>query len=128
MMGKMMVQAKRVVYRKKSDLSNPFNWREVRLSLPGSKDYRPSLPWVIKCRENGHLASEVYLYADDGRCTGHNLNKCWVASRKFCLVCLYLGIQNAAEKRTFPLMTPRDWAGSVVHTTPSVVATITRER
>ena len=70
----MLTHVKYLVYGDRGDPSNPFRWHAVRLNLPGSKDYDPSLPWVSKVRLDGLVACEVYFYVDDGRITGPTLH------------------------------------------------------
>lgn len=67
-----MIRLKFVAYGNKEDPDNPFQWDRVVYNLPGSTDYDSSKPWVMKLRRDGHLASEVYIYVDDGRATGHD--------------------------------------------------------
>ena len=57
----LVIVAKHVAYGDRNDDRNPFQWKMVRLNLPGSHDYDPSLPWVAKYRADGHVASDVYL-------------------------------------------------------------------
>jgi hypothetical protein len=45
------------VYGDRKDRTNPYHWTRVEFNLPGSKGYRSDLPWVMKLREDGHLAA-----------------------------------------------------------------------
>ena len=45
-----MLWSEDIVRGNKSHPNNPFRWSYVRLNLPGSEDYHPSLPWVSKLR------------------------------------------------------------------------------
>jgi hypothetical protein len=83
---------------------------------------------VYKVRSDGHIASDVFLYVDDGRLTGHDEEQCWQAARRFCSMCSYLGIQDASRKRTTPSQTPGPWAGSVVHTKDQLVALVSQKK
>lgn len=121
----MLIKLKFISYGDRQDANNPFNWERVQLNLPGSPDYDPSLPWVMKIRGDGHLASDIYVYVDDGRATGWNFVECWRAVRRFCSVCSHRGVQDASRKRTKPTQEPGPWAGTVVHTKDQVSATIT---
>ena len=94
----MLIKLKFVAYGDRRLLTNPFAWEEVQLNLPGSHGYNPSLPWVMKVRSDGHLASEVYVYVDDGRATGWSAQECWRAVRRFCGVCSHRGVQDASRK------------------------------
>ena len=79
----------------------------------------------MKVRFDEHLACEIYIYVDDGRLTGYAKLICWKAARQFCAVLGYLGIQDAARKRTEPSREAGPWSGSVVHTADGVQATVT---
>ena len=122
----LMIKAKFLAYGDRTLVDNPFRWKIVKLNLPGSATYNAKLPWVMKLREDGQLACEVYVYVDDGRITGHNKVECWKATRQFCASLQKLGIQDASRKRTEPSLMPGPWAGTVVHTETEVVATVTQ--
>jgi hypothetical protein len=124
----MAIIAKETAYGDRNKQSNPFKWKRVVLNLPGTPHYDSSYPWVYKVREDGHIASDIFLYVDDGRPTGFSEEQCWQASRRFCSICSYLGIQDAARKRTTPSQTPGPWAGSVVHTKGEVVALVSQKK
>ena len=55
----LMIKAKFIAYGDRRIRTNPFHWDRVVLNLPGSADYNPSLPWVMKVRFDDHLACEV---------------------------------------------------------------------
>jgi len=124
----LMVRAKFIAYGDRRDTKNPFHWERVVLNIPGSEDYDPTKPWVMKVRVDGHVACEVYVYVDDGRMTGHSRGICWKASRRFCAILNALGIQEAARKRSEPSMHPGPWAGSVTNTEGEVKVTVSREK
>ena len=124
----LLTTAKHIAYGDRHDESNPFQWKASRLNLPGDEKYDPSKPWVMKIRIDGHIASEVYIYVDDGRIIGHSEISCWEAAKRFCAICNSLGIQDASRKRTAPSRTPGPWAGTVIHTKDGVVATVTEEK
>ena len=124
----MALIARDMAYGDRTDPNNPFQWESVELNLPGQFGYDPTLPWVYKLRSDGHLASELYLYVDDGRPTGFSPRQCWLAARRFCSMCSYLGIQDASRKRTSPSQTPGPWAGSVVHTDDKLVALVSQKK
>eukprot|EP00980_Cylindrotheca_fusiformis_P016627 scaffold4978_cov106-Cylindrotheca_fusiformis.AAC.1 len=42
--------AKETVLGDRTDSDNAYRWDVVRLNLPGSKEYDPTLPWVSKIR------------------------------------------------------------------------------
>lgn len=124
-----MIRLKFEAYGDKDDPSNPFQYDRVELNLPGSEGYRPDLPWVMKIRLDNHLASEVFVYVDDGRITGHDEEACWAACRRIASKCSERGVQDASRKRTTPTTTPGSWAGSNTRTDNGVVAaTVSKER
>ena len=47
----------------------------------------------MKVKSDGHLASEVFIYVDDGRIIAHSDLVCWQAEKRFCYICNSLGIQ-----------------------------------
>ena len=49
------------VYGDRKDQTNPYHWARVEFNLPGSKGYRSDLPWIMKLREDGHLAVEIFV-------------------------------------------------------------------
>ena len=116
----LMIMAKREAYGDHRDQKGPFHWGKIVLNLPGTRDYDPTLPWVMKVRYDGHLACEVYVYVDDGKVTGWNRAACWAAASRFSKIMARLGIQDASRKRTEPSTTPGPWAGSVAHTQSGV--------
>ena len=120
-----MIKAKYLAYGDRKDRNNPFHWDHITLNLPGAANYNPTLPWVMKVRSDDHLGCEIYVYVDDGRITGWCKLACWRAARSFCSILSFLGIQDASRKRTEPVPDPGPWAGTVVHTTGEVKATVT---
>ena len=124
----MTVVAKLAAYGDKNHPANPFQWEDVVMNLPGQPDYDPTYPWVYKRRIDGHIASNIFLYVDDGRPTGFDEKQCWALSKRFCSVCSQLGVQDAARKRTTPSQTPGSWGGSVVHTRDALVALVTQKK
>jgi hypothetical protein len=59
-----------------SDPTNPFQWSQDRLNLPGSSTYNPLLPWVSRLRSDGTLAAGVPRYVDDQRPVGNSVDDC----------------------------------------------------
>jgi hypothetical protein len=110
------IRLKLEVYGDRRVLSNPFHWDRVEFNLPGSKGYRSDLPWVMKIRCDGHLATEVYVYVNDGWVTGHSAEQTALGARAYGAGCTRLGVQDASRKRTMPTHTPGPWAGTVTHT------------
>lgn len=108
--------AREVALGDRHDQTNAFRWKLVRLNLPGSPDYDPSLPWVAKYRSDGTLAADLFMYVDDGRVTAPNKLECKLATRQAASRLNFLGIQEAARKRRWGSRKPGAWAGSVVTT------------
>jgi hypothetical protein len=80
--GQVMGHAKEFIMGYTNDEQNVYQRKEVRLNLPGSSDYDPSLAWVAKMREDGRVAADLFIYMDDLRPMGMDANECWRASRK----------------------------------------------
>jgi hypothetical protein len=95
---------------------NVFRWDHIKLNLPGSSDYDPTLPWVSKVRVDGKPAADFFVYVDDNRTTGNSEKEAWLAARQVASVCSFLGIQDATRKRRKASKTPGAWAGAVVST------------
>ena len=102
--------------------ANPFHWDRAVLNLPRVKGYRPDLPWVMKLRWDGHLATEVCTYVDNCRVVGFCREICWMAAQRLVSVCTRYGVQDKAAKGAFPTPTPGPWAGTVSHTDKHEVA------
>jgi len=105
--------------------SNPFAFTHVRLNLPGSPQYSPSLPWVSKfnARTNA-IANDVKTYVDDKRVTGASKAACLRATRRAASMLSYLGMQDACRKRVSPSQRAGAWAGSVCHTDDGKVSVL----
>jgi hypothetical protein len=93
---------------------NPMGYDEVRLNLPGSSDYNPSLPRVMKWNQAAKaIAGDVVTFVDDLRASGHSVENSWQVSRQLGSQLQYLGIQDAPRKRRPPSQTPGAWAGGI---------------
>jgi hypothetical protein len=84
----------------------------------------------MKLRTDGHLASEIFVYVDNGtRTAGHSPELTWRTARAYRSSCSRRGIQDASRKRTFPTVMPGYWAGTVTHTEGgSVVGMVSQEK
>jgi hypothetical protein len=60
--------------------SNPFQWRRIRLNLPGSKDYDPCTSWLSKVRADGQVACDIFAFVDNERVMGPDEDLAWQAS------------------------------------------------
>jgi hypothetical protein len=101
---------------------NPFFYDQLRLNLPGSPDYQPSVPWVSKVDSStGCLAGVVKTYVDDKRPTGHSYEHCRRVARRTASTLSYLGMQDASRKREAPSQRAGAWSGVVCHTDTGAV-------
>ncbi|CAJ1960069.1 unnamed protein product [Cylindrotheca closterium] len=115
--------AKEIALGDRKDPKNAFRWDEVKLNLPGSSTYDPSLPWVFKIRwSDGKIAADLFIYVDDGRVTASNKLECKQATRQAASRLNGLGIQEAARKQRWGSQNPGAWAGSLVKTTEDSVS------
>ena len=73
----LLIHVRFISYGKRKDQLNPFQWSHAKLNLPGEESYKPKITWVMKVRSDGHLASEVFIYVDDGRIIAHSQLVCW---------------------------------------------------
>jgi hypothetical protein len=93
---------------------NPMGYHEVRLNLPGSSDYNPSLPRVMKWNQAAKaIAGDVVTFIDDLRASGHWVENSWQVYRQLGSRLQYLGIHDAPRKRRPPSQTLGAWAGGI---------------
>ena len=95
---------------------NPFHYHEVKLNLPGSKDYIPGAPWFATLRKDGSLASLLAIYVDDETIHASTKILAQQSARQVALRERYLGIQDAARKRRPPSQQAGAWVGSIART------------
>ena len=55
-----MIRLKYITYGDRTDLAKSFCWKKTVYNLPGTPDYNPSKPWVMKVWADRHLASKIY--------------------------------------------------------------------
>ncbi len=94
---------------------NPFQWRSIRLNLPGTKDYNPCISWITKRREDGKIACYVLTFVDNEQVVGPSKELTWQASHILASKQSYLGIQDAPRKARPCSQTTGAWAGAIVH-------------
>ena len=105
-----------------------FRWDRIRLNLPGSKDYQPSLPWVSKIRDSDNkIAADGVIFVDDTRSVGNDEAEAWAVTRNIGSTFSYLGLQDASRKRRGVSQTPGAWAGVVVWTNEDGVFNLVAE-
>ena len=123
-----VMYAEEVIAGDHLDPLNVFRWDRVRLNLPGSEAYDPSLPWVSKIRDDdGKIAADFKTFVDDNRHSGSSSQQCWSAGRRVASGLNHLGIQDAARKRRDASQTPGAWAGCVIWTRPDGVFVMVSE-
>jgi hypothetical protein len=115
---KMALVAEEVVMGDRHDSNNPFQWDHVRLNLPGTENYDPTVSWITRIRLDGLIASILLTFVDDERLAGATRELVWQASHRLAQIQAYLGIQDATRKVGLSLQQPRAWAGAVVHSIP----------
>jgi hypothetical protein len=71
------VRLKLEVYGNRQVLTNHFHWDHIKFNLPGSWGYQSDLPWVMKIRANGLLATEIFVYVDNERAIGATADLAW---------------------------------------------------
>jgi hypothetical protein len=105
--------AEEVVQGNRAVAHNPFHWASVRLNLPGSEGYDPSLPWVSRLTSSGHMAGTFKRYVDDLRTVGSTEDACWQVGHRLSTYFAYLGLQVALRKLRPPSQHPGPWAGTI---------------
>ena len=113
-----------------SEPDNPCGFDEVRFNIPGSSDYNPILPWVMKWNaKHNNIAGDAITYMDDIRTVGFSAENAWQVARRLASRLQYMGIQDAPRKRRPPSKTPGAWAGSVQHISEDAVSkTVTQAK
>ena len=106
---------------------NIFRWIKVVLNLPGMIHYTPTRPRVFRIREDGTLAADLFTYIDDLRNTAATFMECWDGMHQVCSRLTWLGLQDAPRKRNAPTLTPRAWAGSILHSDKDAVTVLISE-
>ena len=102
------------------DPENPFQWKEVWLNLPTSKRYDPSLPRVLRIREDGELASTQSTYVDDirgaARDSPQHPTRSVEAARRLKRKMNYFGNQADERKYRPPTLAAGAWRGVIFST------------
>ena len=112
------------------DPTNPCGFDSIRFNIPGSADYTPTLPWVMKWSSRlDNITGDVVTYMDDLRTVGSSAEHAWQVARQLGARLQYLGIQDAPRKRRPPSKTPGAWAGSVHHISATTISkTLTQKK
>jgi hypothetical protein len=102
-----------IIVGDRSDPLNPFFWDSVKLNLPGTSDYNPSMPWVYRWNSRqSQMAAFFGTYIDDIRGGGASEIDCRNTIHRTASRINYLGQQDAPRKRGQATQSPRAWAGS----------------
>jgi hypothetical protein len=98
-----------------NDEKNPMSFDEVKLNLPGMKDYNPTLPKVMKWNSAAHsVAGDVITFVDDVRITGFSKENCRNVHHQFASRIQYLGMQDAPRKFRPPSQDQAGaWTGTI---------------
>ena len=108
--------AEEIIRGDRHDDKNAFQWSQVVLNLPGSKDYNPGKAWIGRLRKDGTLASNFVTFVDDQRLAAVGRDRMIEAGHTLSVREAYLGIQDALRKLRAAGGTcyPGAWAGAVV--------------
>lgn len=100
-----------------SDNNNVFQWDHVKLNLPWTQEYDPSMPRVLLLRSDGELATRKVFFVDDihGATRSRNSDPATQAQRQLAKRMNYYGNQDAARKRRHGSLTPGSWNGVIIH-------------
>jgi hypothetical protein len=104
--------------------TNVFRWDRVVFNLPGSTEYVSNMPKVYRVRKDGTMAGDLFKYMDDLRCTAPSQLEAWAGARQICCRLAWLGLQDAPRKRSDASVTPRAWAGSIIHADKDTVTVL----
>jgi hypothetical protein len=106
------------VKKSPSDISSPFAYAKVIHNLPTSFTWDPSLPRVMRIREDGELASAETNYVDDIHPTARGKDKTnAVILAKFMKSRMnWVGNQADDKKYRPPTCRPGAWKGEIMHT------------
>ena len=77
------------------DIDNPFARHSIHLNLPGTADYNPTLPWMLKIRKDGLMASDIAQHVGNARIMAPTEELAWVCSSKMAKGLTFLGLQDA---------------------------------
>ena len=123
---KMMGWALDVIRGDHKQPDNIFYWSDLRVNLPGTAEFNPTLPTCYKWDNiKQQFSPSFVIYVDDARTSGSTEHDCIGASRRLASICNHLGIQDAARKRRFPSQIPSVWCGAKSLTTSDGIYTST---
>ncbi len=110
---RMYLVSEEIIQGDHHDPNNAFQCHSILLNLPGMRGYKPALSWILKCRNNGTLASDFACFVDDLQITGQGRWQVREAGHAISLRQSYLGIQDTLRKLRSADGTQRlgAWAG-----------------
>ena len=102
------------------------------LNLPGTVEYKPSLPWVMQLRADNSEASNLTSFVDDQRVTGEGSTRVREAGHAISTRESYMGLQDALRKLRHPdgSKRPGAWAGVnvLIEEDGAVAVTVSQEK
>lgn len=107
---------------------NPMGYSRVRLNLPGSSDYDPGLPKVMKWNDSalegtGAVSGDVITFVDDVRIVGHSKSNCHAVHRQFTSRMQFMGLQDAPRKFRPPSQNGAGaWTGTIFRVGPDSIS------
>ena len=105
-----------------------MGWSKVKLNLPGSPEFHPSLPRVMKWNKiKEAMTGDIKAFVDDLRASGVDEEHAWQVARWVCARFQYLGLQHAARKRRPPARVTGAWAGSIFSTVNGEISVFVSE-
>ena len=95
--------AEEVIRGDRIEINNPFGYDKVILNLLYSESFDASMLWIYKYNSKvERLAGDLVSFIDNMWISGYSIEYCWQCARRIALILQYLGIQEAARKRTLP--------------------------
>ena len=95
---KMYLVAEEILRGDRLDPSNAFQYDHIRLNLPGTAGYNPSLAWISKRRKDGSLATAMVCFVDDQRLAGAREERIKEGGHQMSTREAFLGLQDALRK------------------------------
>lgn len=83
---------------------NALRWDKVRLNLPGSHSFNPTLPWIMKWDSHvERIVGDIVSFIDDLRISGFDEEAVWSISIQVLARLQYFGIQHASRNISPPI-------------------------
>ena len=126
---RMALVVEEVVKGDRHDPNNALQWGYIMMNLPGTKEYKPYMAWVMKRRANGLLASNYVTFVDDLRLAAEGRRRMAELGHTISTREAYLGIQDALRKLRSAGGTrrPGAWAGAAVYVEDDGVVVLTSQ-